>query len=299
MTIKKKDLTGLPAKHETFIALDSDGCVFDTMDAKQKKCILPLIISHWKLEPVKRLTFSTIEFVSMYSQTRGQNRFLSLLDSMDLIRSHPETVRRKIKLPRFGSLRKWISSGAPLSNESLKEEVARTGDPELKSVLDWSLKVNRRIARVVKNAKPFKWAKECLPLIASSSDIMVVSQTPVEALAREWKKSGLAKYTLAIGGQELGSKAGQIQLATRGKYRKNRILMIGDAPGDMLAARKNGVLFYPINPGKEEVSWRRFHNEAYGKFLSGKYSRKYASCLAMEFSKLLPSLPATKCLRAT
>jgi len=31
--------------------------------------------------------------------------------------------------------------------------------------------------------------------------------------------------------------------------------MIGDAPGDMIAAKSNGVLFNPINPHHEEDSW--------------------------------------------
>jgi len=288
---KEKNLTRLPAKHDTFIALDSDGCVFDTMTVKQIKCIAPTIISHWNLGSVRKTVISTVESVSLFSETRGQNRFLLLITLMNLLKTNGKIIQSGTKIPSFNSLKKWVSSGVALSNESLKREVQKTGNAELKSVLNWSLKVNRRIAHVVKNAKPFKWAKKSLPLIASSSDIMVVSQTPVEALTREWKKSGLTKHLLAIGGQELGAKSEQIRLATRGKYRKNRILMIGDAPGDMKAAKKSGVLFYPINPGHEEESWKRFHNEAYKKFISGTYSGKYSSRLKREFMKLLPSLP--------
>lgn len=33
--------------------------------------------------------------------------------------------------------------------------------------------------------------------------------------------------------------------------------MIGDAPGDLKAARGNGALFFPVNPGDEEESWKR------------------------------------------
>ena len=46
-----------------------------------------------------------------------------------------------------------------------------------------------------------------------------------------------------------------------------RILMIGDAPGDLKAARANGALFYPINPGAEDLSWKRFHDEAFDRFV--------------------------------
>ena len=36
------------------------------------------------------------------------------------------------------------------------------------------------------------------------------------------------------------------------------VLMIGDAPGDLDAAEKNDVLYYPILVGKEKFSWDRF-----------------------------------------
>ena len=32
--------------------------------------------------------------------------------------------------------------------------------------------------------------------------------------------------------------------------------MVGDAPGDRDAAFSNGVWFYPIVVGKEEISWK-------------------------------------------
>ena len=38
--------------------------------------------------------------------------------------------------------------------------------------------------------------------------------------------------------------------------------MVGDAPGDLKAAKANKALFYPINPGSEDASWKRFHDEA-------------------------------------
>ncbi|MDT7723259.1 MAG: hypothetical protein QOE94_4270, partial [Mycobacterium sp.] len=44
-------------------------------------------------------------------------------------------------------------------------------------------------------------------------------------------------------------------------YAKNKVLMIGDAPGDLKAAKGAGTLFFPINPGHEEASWERFFKE--------------------------------------
>ena len=67
--------------------------------------------------------------------------------------------------------------------------------------------------------------------------------------------------------------------------------MIGDAPGDMKAARANNVKFFPVNPGHEEDSWEFFFKEASGKFANGKYSEEYEAKLVHEFDKLLPEIP--------
>ncbi len=49
----------------------------------------------------------------------------------------------------------------------------------------------------------------------------------------------------------------------------DKILMIGDANGDLKAAKSNGVLFFPVNPGKEEASWERLYREGLDKFFAG------------------------------
>ena len=70
--------------------------------------------------------------------------------------------------------------------------------------------------------------------------------------------------------------------------------MTGDAPGDMKAARANGVLFYPINPGHEEDSWERFYNEALDKFFAKEYEGDYEAALVEEFESYLPEIPPWK-----
>jgi hypothetical protein len=67
--------------------------------------------------------------------------------------------------------------------------------------------------------------------------------------------------------------------------------MIGDAPGDMKAAKANDALFYPINPGAETESWERFHDEAFNKFVNGEYAGDYEQKVIAEFDACLPELP--------
>jgi hypothetical protein len=70
--------------------------------------------------------------------------------------------------------------------------------------------------------------------------------------------------------------------------------MVGDAPGDLKAAQANGALFYPVIPGEEEDSWRRFHEEAIKRFLAGTYAGDYERELLAAFDAALPSEPPWK-----
>ena len=37
-------------RHEFFVGIDSDGCVFDTMEIKHKECFCPAFIKHFGLQ---------------------------------------------------------------------------------------------------------------------------------------------------------------------------------------------------------------------------------------------------------
>jgi phosphoglycolate phosphatase-like HAD superfamily hydrolase len=213
---------------------------------------------------------------------------------IDLLRDRPEVLASGVTLPEFPELQKFMDSGVPLGNPSLAEEVKQTGNEELASILKWSEDVNEEIAKVVKKVPPFPWAQKSLEKIVESADAIVVSQTPAEALLREWEENDLVKYVHAIAGQELGKKSEHLKLAAAGKYPSDRILMIGDAPGDMKAAKDNDALFYPINPGKEDASWERLHSESFDKFLAGTYSGDYEQRVIEEFESLLPETPPWK-----
>ena len=91
-----------------------------------------------------------------------------------------------------------------------------------------------------------------------------------------------------------GTKAEHIKFAAGGKYEQGKILMIGDAPGDMKAAKANDALFYPVNPGDEEESWQRLYEEGLDKFFAGTYAGDYEAKLIAEFDKYLPEVPPWK-----
>lgn len=287
----KEILKRLVPRHTHFIGVDSDGCVFDTMEAKQKKCFHPLIISHWHLEPIARQAREAAEFVNLYSKWRGGNRFPSLVRTFDMIGTMPGVSASGVIIPRLDSLRSFISSGRSLSNASLEAAVRETNDPELAAVLAWSNAVNSAIERTVRRSPPFPWALKSLQKMALCADVVCVSQTPAEALYREWEETGIARHVIAIAGQELGPKSEHLTLAAGGKYESRRMLMIGDALGDLDAARKSRMLFYPINPAAEDASWKTFHDEMLNRFLEGSYDASCEEKMVAAFLRCLPETP--------
>lgn len=283
-----QDLTSLKPQFDSFIGVDSDGCVFDTMTVKQCMHFHPLIIKHWGLEAIELQLRAVAEFINLRSKFRGRNRFPALLMTFEMLANRPGVAASGVTLPLLDDLRTYCESGLALGNATLEAEVQRTGSESLAKVLAWSLAVNEDIERNMPPVEPFPSAREALKAMQASSDVIVVSQTPEAALIREWNHNGMESLVKVIGGQELGSKAEQIKLAAAGKYPKSRVLLIGDAPGDLDAAREAGISFYPIQPGDEEASWKRFHEEIYGVFLAGRYKGLFEDSFVSRFVKALP-----------
>ena len=291
MTDYQAALESFEPRHEFFAGIDSDGCTFDTMELKQKECFIPAIIEHYGLQNVSKFARETAEFINLYSEWRGINRFLALLMTMDMLRERPEVVRRGVEFRDMRPLQAFADSGVPLGNPTLQAEVEAHGDPELAHALRWSESVNSAVQSMVHGVRPFPHVRECLQQINTFCDAMCVSATPVPTLTHEWKEHDIAQYVSLIAGQEVGSKRDTLARAARAGYGKDRILMIGDAPGDMKAARANDALFFPIVPGHEEESWERLHVEALTRFQQGTYAGAYEDTLVREFLQVLPSMP--------
>jgi phosphoglycolate phosphatase-like HAD superfamily hydrolase len=288
-------LAEMQPEHEFFIGIDSDGCAFDTMEIKHKECFTPNIIKHWGLQPVSKYAREAAEFVNLYSKWRGINRWPALVMVFDLLRERPEVQARHVEPPDVSALRAFIADDAfPKSNDGLKAYMLEHPDPELDRAWAWTTGVNATVADMVQGVPPFPWVRESLAFLAGKADMIVVSATPLEALQREWEEHDIARYVRVIAGQEMGSKALHLELAADAKYAPDHILMIGDAPGDMKAARANNALFFPVNPGHEEESWRRFYEEAVHRFLAGEYAGGYEAALIAEFEALLPDTPPWK-----
>ncbi len=288
MSDPARKLKELKPEKEFFIGIDSDGCVFDTMETKHKECFCPQFVNHFGLQPVSRYARDAWEFVNLYSKTRGVNRFRALTRALDLLSERREVKHRKAVVPQLEGVKSWVARESKLGNPTLKLEVERNPDPDLKRTYAWSLEVNEVVKRIVHHIPPFPLFRESLLKMFDKADTIVVSQTPNEALEREWQEHSIDQYVRIIAGQEMGTKTEHLSFAAKGKYPAHKILMIGDAPGDFKAAKTNDALFFPINPGDEEASWELFYNEALDRFFAGTFAGEYEAKLIEEFNRHLP-----------
>lgn len=288
----RESLMAMNPASQALIGIDSDGCVFDSMTVKQCVCFHPQIIRTWQLEAIAETVRETASFVNLYSYWRGRNRFEALLKMFRLLQARPCVKNSNVVLPDLQPLHDFVHAGVPPGNPTLAEAVSKTGNPELKRLLQWSLDVNESIANEADGIMMFGGAREALEQMAQAADTMVVSQTPGETLVKEWKQHGIEHLVRCIGGQELGSKTQQLRLASHGrKYPPDKVLMIGDAPGDLEAAREAGVKFYPIVPGRETACWQRLTDDVLSRFLEGTYDHVIESQLIDDFLQALPETP--------
>ena len=149
-------------RRDFFIGIDSDGCVFDTMEVKHKDCFIPNMIRYYRLAAIARYARETFEWVNLYSKWRGTNRFPGLVLTMDFLAERPEVPRRLPRLPAMTGLREWIGRETKLANPALEAAVAATGDPDLATALEWSKAVNRSIEEIVREVPPFPFVRESL-----------------------------------------------------------------------------------------------------------------------------------------
>ncbi len=95
-------------QHSHFVGIDSDGCVFDTMELKHKECFIPNIINYYELQAISKYARETAEFVNLYSKSRGVNRFPALIETFEWLQKRPEVAARGVHIAIPERLRDWI-----------------------------------------------------------------------------------------------------------------------------------------------------------------------------------------------
>ena len=288
------ELKAFRPKHDFFVGIDSDGCAFNSMEVKHNDGFSVSLIKHFGLAGISRQVHQVWDFVNLYSKTRGINRFKSIVLVCDFLKELPKVQSSGVVVPNFSYLRDWIENETSLGNPALATKIdssTRAEKKELEQVMAWSLGVNDMIEQVVHNLPPFPGVRDSLQKLHGKADVLVVSATPYEALKREWDEHEITAYVALIAGQEMGSKTEHLTISASDRYPSERILMIGDSPGDLKAAHSVDALFFPINPGEEELSWQSFLEEGIDKFFSGKFAGDYQQELIQKYEVFLPEYP--------
>src|ERR1700749_3398039 len=130
-------------KHDFLVGIDSDGCVFDSMELKHKECFVPNFINHYELQGVSKFAREAAEFVNLYSKSRGINRFQALVEQLDWLWRRAEVKGRVSAKALHKGLVEWVALESKLSNPTLEKSVADSDDPDLKRGLAWSHAVNK------------------------------------------------------------------------------------------------------------------------------------------------------------
>lgn len=288
------ELKAFRPKHDFFVGIDSDGCAFNSMEVKHNDGFSVSLIKHFGLAGISRQVHQVWDFVNLYSKTRGINRFKSIVLVCDFLKELPKVQSSGVVVPNFSYLRDWIENETSLGNPALAAKIdssTRAEKKELEQVMAWSLGVNDMIEQVVHNLPPFPGVRDSLQKLHGKADVLVVSATPYEALKREWDEHEITAYVALIAGQEMGSKTEHLTISASDRYPSERILMVGDSPGDLKAAQSVDALFFPINPGEEELSWQSFLEEGIDKFFSGKFAGDYQKELIQKYEVFLPEYP--------
>lgn len=272
---------GFEKKKDYLVCIDSDGCAIDSMDIKHIRCFGPCMIKEWDLEAYEKELLDRWNEVNLYSMTRGINRFKGLAMALT-------EVQEKLRpVEGLEDLTKWVEESDELSNPALERAVEATDSICLKKALAWSLAVNASIKELPKEeVKPFHGVKDCLDMLHEKCDIAIVSSANYEAVKEEWTRFGLIDHVDVVLAQNAGSKKFCIEKLLTYGYERDKVMMTGDAPGDMDAADKNQVFYYPILVKHEDESWANI-KEARDRLVAGTFAGAYQDELKEKFIKNL------------
>lgn len=259
------------------ICIDSDGCAVDSMEIKHRRCFGPCMIETWHLEKWQDEILNRWNEINLYTKTRGINRFLGL--ELMLTEINDSYTR----IDGLEEYQKWCKETKNYSNAAVREQFELSRQPIFEKVLSWSSAVNCNVETICSEIRPFDGVKDALAQMKQNADVAVVSSANPRAVNDEWTRFGLIEYTDFVMAQDAGTKSACIRRMIDSGYEPQRILMIGDAPGDEKAAKDNGVLYYPILAGYENESWALLRSEALEKFFSNKYSEDYQNGLITKF----------------
>ncbi len=245
------------------------------MEYRHRLCFGPLLVKVWSLERWESEVLELWNRINLYSESRGVNRFRGLALALKEINENIQPVGG------VGHLLSFVERSDELSRASLSDEIEKNPEVEIyKKALLWSDEVNR-LSENAAGIEPFEGVAKALSMAKKIADVAVVSGAAPDTLKREWREGNISQYADIFLAQNAGSKAYCLSRLLLKGYKKDRVLMCGDAIGDLAAAEENGVYFFPILAGRETESWSHF-DEVLELFKTGQYE-EYGQKLKEKF----------------
>lgn len=256
-------------KHDYLICVDSDGTIMDTMTIKHNSCFGPCFIKVFGIKTNIEDILSHWNHTNLYSKDRGINRFQGLKEI--LIYINKKYNIHFIDEEKFYS---WVNATPRFDIKLLKDELGHdSSNYVIKKAIEWSILVNEEIAKLPL-PNEFSYVKESLEKASRFASLLGVSSANKDAVNNEWKQRGLLSYFAFVACQDEGSKKDIIRNALKLGYKKENVIMLGDAMGDYFASRDNDVKFYPIIPTKENSCWKEFYENVLDIISNGNYSKE-------------------------
>lgn len=265
-----KTLSEFTKSKDFLICVDSDGCAMDTMNIKHLRCFGPLLVEQWGLQLWREPILARWNEVNLYSMTRGINRFLGLGILLEEIN---ETYTSIEGAKEFAQ---WARSAQELSNATVLAMAKKSEQKIFKEAWSWSEAVNTAITKLPVSEKvPFAGVQQSLVFAKEFADVCIISAANPEAVIEEWTQHNLIQYVDVSLAQDIGPKEYCISRMLEFGYDLNKVVMVGDAPGDLMAAQENHILFYPILVRHETSSWKDFQSLLSPRLLDGTYLEKH------------------------
>ena len=259
------------------VCIDSDGTIMDTMTVKHVNCFGPEFINVYQIKDHVEDILTEWNRANLYSLTRGINRFQGLKEILVYVKKYG------YEFSGSDEFFYWVDTTKEFSVNSIKEFMKTASNTNcFELALEWSKRVNESIEKLPPSLA-FNGVSEVLNSIVDKVDLVGVSSANEAAVVEEWTRLNLISLFKEVACQNKGNKAHIISESLKQGYKKENTIMLGDALGDLNAALKNGVWFFPIIPGKEETSWVRFYNEALVKLLNNQFDQTYQDLLINQF----------------
>lgn len=260
------------------IFIDSDGTVMDSMTFKHLNCFGPAIIEIFHFDNYAKPILEKWNSINLYSLTRGINRFDGIGMLLEYVNDN------FIKIDILEDYKKWLNIAKTKSNKALEEYILN-GHENLKPVLDWSNLTNQLINKYKDAVKPFTNASEAISLLAQHFKIIIISSANNKAVMHEWEKFKLLDYVDKVCTQEMGTKEDCIKQEMV-ELNYDDAIMLGDAVGDLEAAKHNNISFYPIMPKEEDQAWEDFVNVYSKMFYNSTYKQVEETVISSFINKL-------------